>query len=65
MLLELTAPSDLGFYLYAMGVVLFLTGFWSWPYETQHINDGLQEKLEDCRHRVGAELCGDTAVSHK
>lgn len=45
--------------------MLFFTGLWSRPYEAQHINDGLQDKLEDCGLRGSAELCGNTPVSHK
>lgn len=41
------------------------TGFWSRPHEAKHIDDGLQEKLEDIQHRVSAVLRGNTAVSHK
>lgn len=45
--------------------VLFFTGHWYRPYEAKHINDRLQEELEEFERRLGAELCGNSAVSHK
>lgn len=37
-------------------------GFRSWPHEAQHVNDRLQEELENGGNKSSAELCGNTAV---
>lgn len=42
---------------------LFPTGVRSRSYEAEHINDWLQEELEDGRSRGSAELCGSATVS--